>query len=200
VFSWIRRARRGRQARLAALLLALAAIAPAPAAVPAGAASAAPPMPSRAVRRELDRAQAQLRESILPRGAGAEVEILRDPERVVLRIPGRLLFDAESTIPRADAPARALLMAVRQLLHARTRLAGRIEIYTDGIGGLDANLQLSQRRADALLAWFTEEGIAAARLTTAARGASRPIASDDAPEGRMQNRRVELVFERPRAP
>jgi outer membrane protein OmpA-like peptidoglycan-associated protein len=186
--------------RLTALLLALAAMAPVPAAVPAGAGIGAPSAPSRAVRAELDRAQAQLRESIQPRGAGPAIEILRDPQRVVLRIPARLLFDAESTIPREDAPARVLLMAVRQLLRARTRLAGRIEVYTDGIGGVDANLQLSQRRADALLAWFTEEGIAATRLTTAARGASQPIASDEAPEGRTQNRRIELVFERRQAP
>lgn len=163
-------------------------------------AQAPPPAPSRAVRRELDRAQLQLRESILARGAGPAVEILRDPDRVVLRIPAGLLFDAESTIPRQDAAARALLVAVKQLLRRRAALMGRVEVYTDGIGGVDANLRFSQRRAEALAAWFTEEGIPGPRLQAAARGASRPIASDEAPEGRMQNRRVELVFLYPPAP
>jgi outer membrane protein OmpA-like peptidoglycan-associated protein len=152
--------------------------------------------PSAAVRRELDRAQAQLRESIAALEAGAAIEILRDPDRLVLRIPARLLFDAESTIPRGDAPARALLRVVRQLLRKHVRLAARIDVYTDGIGGAKANLQFAQRRADALWVWFTEEGMPAARLRGAAQGAKAPIASDDASEGRMQNRRIELVFER----
>jgi outer membrane protein OmpA-like peptidoglycan-associated protein len=181
---------------LGLLLLALGAIAPTPAAVPAGAAPPAPPPPSWALRRELDRTQKQLAAAIQPLQAGAAVQILRDPHRVVLRIPARLLFDPDSAILREDPAARRLLMAVRQLLHKRTALSGRIEVFTDGIGGIDANLRSSQLRADALLAWFLEQGVPPARLSAGAQGASHPLASDEAPEGRMQNRRVELVFER----
>jgi outer membrane protein OmpA-like peptidoglycan-associated protein len=152
-------------------------------------------MPSRTLRRELDRALLELQQSIRPLESGAAVQVLRDPDRVVLRVPAQLLFDPESTIPREDAPARALLLAARQLLRRRTRLAGQIEVFTDGIGGADANLRLSQRRAEALLAWLTEEGVSATRLRALARGATAPIASDDTPEGRRQNRRVEFVFE-----
>jgi outer membrane protein OmpA-like peptidoglycan-associated protein len=157
---------------------------------------AAPGASSRALRRELDRAQTQLQETISPLEAGSAIEILRAPDRVVLRIPAQRLFDAESTIPREDAPARALLRVVRQLLRKRVRLAGQIDVYTDGIGGATANLQFAQRRADALRAWFTEEGVPAARLRAAGQGPKSPIAGDDAPEGRMQNRRVEFVFGR----
>jgi len=157
--------------------------------------SAAAGEPSRAQRRELDRAEAQLHKSLMPLEAGPAVQILRDPERVVLRIPARLLFDAESTIPRADAPARALLMAARQLLRKRARLAVQVDVYTDGIGGAEANLRFAQRRADALLTWLIEEGVPAARVRATARGASEPLASDDVPEGRVRNRRVEFGFE-----
>jgi outer membrane protein OmpA-like peptidoglycan-associated protein len=157
--------------------------------------SAAGGEPSRAQRRELDRAEAQLHKSLMPLEAGPAVQILRDPERVVLRIPTRLLFDAESTIPRADAPARSLLMAVRQLLRQRVRLALQVEVYTDGIGGSEANLRFAQRRADALLTWLTEEGLSASRLRASARGASEPLASDDVPEGRARNRRIEFALE-----
>jgi outer membrane protein OmpA-like peptidoglycan-associated protein len=156
---------------------------------------AMPGAPSRALRRELDRAEAQLRKSLLPLEAGPATQILREPRRVLLRIPARLLFDAESTIPRADAPARALLVATRQLLRNRARLTAQVEVYTDGIGGAEANLSFAQRRADALLTWLTGEGAPAARLRASGRGASEPLASDDAPEGRVQNRRVEFVFE-----
>jgi outer membrane protein OmpA-like peptidoglycan-associated protein len=153
------------------------------------------PAPVRAARRELDRAQAQLQQSILTLEAAAAPQILREPDRLVWRVPARLLFDPESTIPREDASARALLMAARQLLRKRTRIAGQIQVFTDGIGGGDANLQFSQRRAEALLAWLTEEGVSPTRLRAAGRGATAPLASDDAPEGRMANRRVEFVFE-----
>ncbi len=187
---------RRRSGRLAVLVLALGSLAPAHAAVPLGAWLAASPPASRAVRRELDRAQAQLAASILPLADGPAVEILRDPQHLVLRIPARRLFELDGAIVREDAAARAVLMAVRQVLRQRTRLACRIEVYTDGVGGIDANLRFTQRRADALLAWFTEEGVPSARLSGAAQGASQPVASDEAPEGRMQNRRVELVFER----
>jgi len=173
---------------LGVLLLAIGAIAQVQA--------ADPPVPSRAVRRELDRAQAQLRDSLSPRDVAAGVAILRQPERVLLRIPARLLFDPESTIPREDAPARGLLLSVRALLRKRSALVARIEVYTDGIGGLDANLRDAQRRADALLAWLAEEGVPARHLQAMGRGARSPLARDDAPEGRIQNRRVELVFER----
>lgn len=177
------------------LVLPLGGFAPAQAAAEPVAGPPTLPAPARALRRELDRAEAQLRERILPLAPGPGIEILRDPQRVVLRVPARLLFDAESTIPREDAAARPLLMAVRQLLRGRTRLVGRIEVYTDGIGAVDANLHLSQQRADALMAWFTEEGVPGARLQAVGRGASEPLAGDDAPEGRMRNRRVELIFE-----
>jgi outer membrane protein OmpA-like peptidoglycan-associated protein len=188
-----RRRPRGSALLLAAGAVLLTAAADAPAATTA--AAVLPPPLSRALRRELDRAEAQLRASIAPLEAGQPVQILREPGRVVLRIPARSLFDAESTIPRGDAAARALLLAARQVLRARGRLAGLIEVHTDGIGGREANLQFSEQRADALRAWFTEEGVPARRLRTAARGVGEPLASDEAPEGRMQNRRIELVFE-----
>jgi outer membrane protein OmpA-like peptidoglycan-associated protein len=193
-------ARRAAPRHLKLVLLALGNIGPAHAALPTDAGPVTPHAPSWALRRELDRAQAQLRSSLPPLEVGSAVELLRDPHRVVLRIPARLLFDADSAILRENAAPRALLMAVRQLLRKRTGLAVRIEVYTDGIGGIDANLRFSQRRADALLAWFREEGVAPARLSAAAEGASHPLASDDAPEGRLQNRRIELVFEREPAP
>jgi outer membrane protein OmpA-like peptidoglycan-associated protein len=190
--------------RIAALALALALAlglggipgAACAAAAAAGlAAPAVPGGPPAALRRELDRAEAQLHRSLQAPQAGPAPQILREPGRVVLRIPASLLFDAESTIPRADAPARALLILVRRLLLKRERLGVQIEVYTDGIGGAEPNRQLAQRRAEALLTWLSGEGVPATRLHASGRGPSAPLASDENAEGRARNRRVEFGFE-----
>ena len=68
-----------------------------------------------------------------------------------------------------------------------------IQGHTDSVGSDAYNLKLSQRRAEAVRDFLVEKGIAAARLTTKGFGKADPVASNATPEGRAQNRRVELV-------
>jgi outer membrane protein OmpA-like peptidoglycan-associated protein len=66
--------------------------------------------------------------------------------------------------------------------------------HTDSVGGFDSNLQLSRRRADAVVAALVRDyGIAAARLTGNGVASLAPVASNASDEGRAKNRRVELV-------
>jgi outer membrane protein OmpA-like peptidoglycan-associated protein len=66
--------------------------------------------------------------------------------------------------------------------------------HTDNVGTLDANMRLSQARADAVVASLVQaHGIAAARLKAFGSGPYSPVASNDAETGRAKNRRVELV-------
>jgi outer membrane protein OmpA-like peptidoglycan-associated protein len=70
----------------------------------------------------------------------------------------------------------------------------RVEGHTDNIGGDDYNLNLSQRRAEAVKqALLTRYHIAADRLTPQGFGATRPKEPNDTLAGRARNRRVELV-------
>src|SRR5713226_6624773 len=72
----------------------------------------------------------------------------------------------------------------------------RVEGHTDNIGGDDYNMDLSQRRAEAVkLALVSRYHIAAGRLTPQGFGATRPKESNDTLAGRARNRRVELVRE-----
>ena len=73
----------------------------------------------------------------------------------------------------------------------RLRIAG----HTDNVGGnSDYNLQLSRRRSEAVRRALVDGfGIAADRLSSAGYGAGAPIETNDTPEGRARNRRVELV-------
>jgi len=69
----------------------------------------------------------------------------------------------------------------------------RVESHTDNIGSQESNLNLSQARADAIKAELIDRGIGASRIETAGMGQDMPIASNDTPEGRAQNRRSEIV-------
>jgi len=70
----------------------------------------------------------------------------------------------------------------------------RIEGHTDSTGDPARNLDLSRRRAEAVKkALVTQFGIAADRLTSEGFGDTKPIAANDNPQGRAENRRVEFV-------
>jgi outer membrane protein OmpA-like peptidoglycan-associated protein len=72
-----------------------------------------------------------------------------------------------------------------------------IEGYTDNIGGDDYNLDLSQRRADAVKSYLVHRGISSQRLSATGRGKSDPVADNSSADGRQQNRRVNVTIENP---
>lgn len=68
-----------------------------------------------------------------------------------------------------------------------------VEGHTDSSGSQDYNQQLSERRAAAVKAQFVKAGLAEAQVRAVGRGETQPIASNDTPEGRTQNRRVVII-------
>ena len=70
----------------------------------------------------------------------------------------------------------------------------RIEGNTDSIGDRKGNQALSQLRAQAIVDYLVKRGIPVERLVARGNGAAQPIASNDTPEGRAQNRRTEILF------
>jgi len=69
----------------------------------------------------------------------------------------------------------------------------RIEGHTDNQGNVGANQTLSEKRAQAVVAWLTANGVQADRLTAKGFGQTRPVADNSTDEGRAKNRRVELA-------
>ena len=69
-----------------------------------------------------------------------------------------------------------------------------IEGHTDSIGTADYNLDLSQRRADAVRIALVERDISLSRISTKGYGKRYPVASNDTEAGRQRNRRVEIVI------
>ena len=70
----------------------------------------------------------------------------------------------------------------------------QIEGYTDATGSTEYNLELSERRANAVRSALTQMGVAPERITTQGYGKDSPVASNDTPAGRQMNRRVEIVL------
>jgi outer membrane protein OmpA-like peptidoglycan-associated protein len=67
--------------------------------------------------------------------------------------------------------------------------------YTDSTGSEAYNLQLSQQRAVSVMNALAAQGVNTARMTAIGMGESNPIADNSTPEGRMQNRRVNIVIQ-----
>lgn len=70
-----------------------------------------------------------------------------------------------------------------------------IEGHTDSTGGANANLILSQKRAEAVRETLVAMGVDASRMTAVGVGAERPVASNDTAAGRAKNRRVDVILE-----
>jgi outer membrane protein OmpA-like peptidoglycan-associated protein len=70
-----------------------------------------------------------------------------------------------------------------------------IEGHTDNIGTAKTNQTLSEARANTVKKYLLQQGVAAKKITTIGFGATQPIATNDTPEGRAQNRRVILKLQ-----
>ncbi|MCC5867170.1 MAG: OmpA family protein [Gammaproteobacteria bacterium] len=121
-----------------------------------------------------------------------EAQVLREGERVIIRLTGLVFPTNSSTIPRES---RALLAKLAEAANIFPQARFTIEGHTDSRGSAQLNLGLSQDRADAVLRHLvTEEGIADFRLRAVGLGSSRPIASNDTDDGRARNRRIDVTF------
>jgi outer membrane protein OmpA-like peptidoglycan-associated protein len=69
-----------------------------------------------------------------------------------------------------------------------------IEGHTDSVGGEDYNLGLSEQRADSVRRALIDDDVSPERITIKGYGERFPVAGNDTPEGRQQNRRVEIVI------
>jgi OmpA-OmpF porin, OOP family len=101
-------------------------------------------------------------------------------------------FDTDSD--RLKPESAAVLKAVANGLDKNPNLKLEIDGYTDSTGDAAHNTDLSKRRAEAVkTVLISQYGVDAARLTSSGFGAEKPMASNDTPDGRAQNRRVEFV-------
>lgn len=92
------------------------------------------------------------------------------------------------------AGARERLAKVSGIVLAYSSLHLSVEGHTDSVGTDDYNQQLSEKRAEAVRDYLVQQGISSDSIIASGFGKTAPVASNDTPEGRRQNRRVELVL------
>ena len=102
-----------------------------------------------------------------------------------------VLFDFNKATLRPGA--REKLAKVAGILASHPGLKIEIEGHADAIGSDEYNQRLSERRAQSVSAYLTQQGIREAIVGTVGFGETRPVATNGTAEGRQQNRRVEIV-------
>lgn len=90
-------------------------------------------------------------------------------------------------------PTQVKLAKISGILLSHPGLTVQIEGHTDSVGSDEFNQKLSEQRADAVRDFLASQGVPASSMTAKGFGKTDPIASNDTPEGRQKNRRVELV-------
>ena len=144
-----------------------------------------------AIGSALDQQAADLASSI----GNSRVSVTNMGSYLVVNMPDDLLFATDSATLRPDLASD--LRAVGRNLLKYPRNDVQVIGHTDNSGAAAYNQDLSQRRASAVAAILAGEGVPYNRMSAIGRGEDQPVASNLTPQGRAQNRRVEIII-RPR--
>jgi outer membrane protein OmpA-like peptidoglycan-associated protein len=118
--------------------------------------------------------------------------VRQDAHETVITLSGEVLFETDRAVLRPEAQSR--LLAVADALRSSPEQSAVIAGYTDSRGSDSYNQELSQRRAESVRDYLLGEGVPVDRVRAEGRGEASPIASNDSPEGRANNRRVEIIL------
>jgi outer membrane protein OmpA-like peptidoglycan-associated protein len=137
------------------------------------------------VTRQMDK-QAQDLSFDLP---GASVQRLSSG--IVVTLPEAMLFTQESDELTPSSRDNLRRLATNFEKYPNTRIM--IVAHTDSQGGTEKNLNLSERRAQALASFLEQVGVNRGRMTPLGRGDAEPVATNDTDAGRQWNRRIEIA-------
>lgn len=152
---------------------------------------------------ELEKKQLELQRKQLQMEEAARQELqLKETERAVtMKLEGDVLFDFDKAEikPEAERTLDQVGSVIAQFPEGKVLIEG----HTDSKGSPDINLDLSKRRAEAVKDWLVKKkGVPESIITTGGFGETKPVTPDtnpdgsDNPQGRQQNRRVEITVEK----
>jgi outer membrane protein OmpA-like peptidoglycan-associated protein len=141
-----------------------------------------------AVGNYMDRQEAKLRAQL----QGTGVSVTRQGDNIVLNMPGNITFATGSA--DLNSSFFGVLDSVALVLKEYDKTIIDVAGHTDSVGSDQTNQALSERRAGTVGQYLQGKGIDNTRIATVGYGKNRPIASNDTPDGRQQNRRVELTL------
>jgi outer membrane protein OmpA-like peptidoglycan-associated protein len=122
-------------------------------------------------------------------------EVKEEERGLVLNLSGSVLFTSgkSNLLPAAQERLLLLVDALRQMPNQKIIVEG----HTDSVGSSSSNQVLSQHRAESVKNFLVRNGIEKDNIEAMGFGESRPVDENDTAEGRANNRRVEIVLERP---
>jgi outer membrane protein OmpA-like peptidoglycan-associated protein len=143
------------------------------------------------------RADADQRAAKAASDLAAFASVKQEARGMVITLSGSVLFASNRSdlLPSAQAKLNDVALALTKQ-DAESKIT--VEGHTDSQGDASYNQELSQRRAQTVRDYLVSQGMAADRVTSEGFGLTRPIADNSSPEGRANNRRVEIVVQPPR--
>ncbi len=149
------------------------------------------------VNKELENIKSDVEEFIMKNKLAGKVKVEMDGRGAVITISDVLLFPPGTTTINPDG--ESVLKEVKDVLK-QFDYHIKVEGHTDNVPistlQFPSNWELSANRASKIVRFFIANGIPPEQLSAEGFAEFRPIATNDTPEGRAQNRRVEIVYER----
>jgi outer membrane protein OmpA-like peptidoglycan-associated protein len=136
----------------------------------------------------MDRQEARLREELDRTG----VSVTRIGDNITLNMPGNVTFATNSS--DLNAGFFDVLNSVSLVVNEFEQTVIEVAGHTDNTGEDAYNQQLSVRRADTVATYLTTRNVRGDRIIEVGVGEARPVATNDTPDGRQANRRVELTL------
>ncbi len=136
---------------------------------------------------QLDKQEAELRQNL-----GGTARIVNTGNQLIVTLPQDILFASDSAFVRPDL--RSELTTLADSINRYPNTTVNVLGHTDNTGSAAYNLDLSNRRADAVANILMDAGVAPFRVVSRGRGEDQPVATNLTEEGKAQNRRVEIII------
>jgi outer membrane protein OmpA-like peptidoglycan-associated protein len=137
----------------------------------------------------MDRQEAKLRAQL----QGSGVSVTRSGDDLILNMPGNVTFKTASA--DLNSGFFRVLDSVSLVLKEFDKTTIDVEGHTDSDGSDTYNQQLSLDRANSVGGYLNSRGVNGQRIVAFGAGEARPIAPNTTPDGKQQNRRVELKLQ-----
>ncbi len=138
------------------------------------------------IGRDLQRQKRELDQAF----ANGRIEVIDGGNELIVRMPQDILFPVSGSA--VSSPLQADLLVLADNLNRYPNSLVVVVGHTDSTGSADYNQALSERRANSVAAVLRSGGVAPARVRAIGVGENEPIATNQTPEGRAQNRRVDI--------
>lgn len=141
---------------------------------------------------KMDRQQRELQQQLADQATVEETTDSNGLRAIKVTFEGGILFATGKSVLSAQAEANLTRFAQSLVANPNTNV--NIYGYTDNTGSYQANERVSTARANAVMAFITNKGVASSRVAAQGIPMADYVASNDTAEGRAQNRRVEIYI------